>query len=219
MGIPSLHQNDKLYATDKDKAECLNAYFQSVFIKEDTCPDPHQGTSPYHGIGHLHIHRPGVEKQLRELNPSKASGPDELPPRLLQLIAHEIAPPLAFLFQQSFNTGTVPTQWKHARVTPIHKSGDKCNPANYRPISLTCVCSKIMEHIVLSHISKHLASHNILIDIQHGFRQKLSTTTQLISAIHDWSSTLQTRGQTDIIFLDFRKAFDRVPHQRLSLKL
>ena len=68
----------------------------------------------------------------------------------------EINRSLAFLFQQSFNSGIVPTEWKHALVTPIHKSGDKCNPFNYRPISLTCICCKVMEHIVLSHISKHI---------------------------------------------------------------
>ena len=76
-----------------------------------------------------------------------------------------------------------------------------------------------MEHIVLSHISKHIAVNKILIDEQHGLRQKLSTTTQLISATHDWAHTLQLRGQTDVIFLDFRKAFDRVPHHRLNTKL
>ena len=83
---------------------------------------------------------------------------------------------------------------------------------NYRPISLTCICSKVMEHIMLSHISKHLAANNIIIDEQHGFRQNLSTTTQLVTATDDWSSSLQSRGQTDTIFLDFQKAFDRIYH-------
>ena len=135
------------------------------------------------------------------------------------MIAHEFAPVLAFLFQQNINTGVVPAQWKQALVTPIHKSSDKYSPLNYRPISLTCICCKLMEHIVLSHISKHVQSNNILVDVQHGFRQKLSTTTQLISATHDWTSTLQGRSQSDVVFLDFQKAFDRVPHQRLSIKL
>ena len=76
-----------------------------------------------------------------------------------------------------------------------------------------------MEHVVLSHISKHVASNNILVDDQHRFRQNLSTTTQLISATHDWAHTLQRRGQTDVIFLDFQKAFDRVPHSHLQTKL
>ena len=219
IGFPTLRSEDKLYASDTEKADCFNSYFYSVFTKENTQHLPTQGPSPYKDIGHLHVHRPGVEKQLSQLNPSKASGPDELSPKLLKLIAHEIAPPLAFLFQQSFNSGIVPTEWKHALVTPIHKSGDKCNPFNYRPISLTCICCKVMEHIVLSHISKHISTNNIFMDEQHGFRQKLSTTTQLISTTNDWTHTLNMRGQSDVIFLDFQKAFDRVPHQRLNIKL
>ena len=219
VGIPSLRSDKGIHMTDKDKAECLNSFFHSVFTSQQVCHARVEGSSRYPDIGHLHFHRPGVAKQLSNLNPSKACGPDELPPKLLKLVADEIAPALGFLFQQSYNSGTVPREWKYALVTPIHKSGDKCDPGNYRPISLTCVCSKLMEHIVLSHISKHVAANDILVDNQHGFRQKLSTTTQLISATHDWAHTLQRRGQTDVIFLDFQKAFDRVPHQHLQTKL
>ena len=153
------------------------------------------------------------------LNPSKANGPDEIPPKLLKLIAHEVALALSFIFQQSYNSGVVPSQWKQALVTSIHKSGDKSDPSNYRPISLTCIWCKVIEHIILSHISKHIAANNIIADTQHGFRQWLSTTTQLISVTNDWSHSLQKRSQTDAIFLDFQKAFDRVPHERLCTKL
>ena len=76
-----------------------------------------------------------------------------------------------------------------------------------------------MEHIVLSHIAKHLSANKNLLDSQHGFRQRLSTVTQLITSTHDWAPTLQHRGQTDVILLDFSKAFDKVPHLRLSAKL
>ena len=76
-----------------------------------------------------------------------------------------------------------------------------------------------MEHIVLSHVNKHLASNKILTDAQHGFQLGLSATTQILSAVHDWSYILQNRSQVDTIFLDFQKAFDRVPHQRLRIKL
>ena len=173
-------------------------------------------------LGPFYIHIlnwTGVVKQLMQLNPSKANGPDEIPPKLLKLIAHEIAPALSFVFQQSYYSGAVPSQWKEALVTSIHKSGDKSDPSNYRPISLTCICCKVMENIILSHISKHIAANNILADTQHGFRQGLSTTTQLISVTNDWSQSLQKRSQTDAIFLDFQKAFDRVPHERLYTKL
>ena len=73
--------------------------------------------------------------------------------------------------------------------------------------------------IVLSHVSKHLSSNNIIIDNQHGFREKRSCETQLIDAVQDWSECLNRSGQTDVLLLDFSKAFDKVPHQRLAVKL
>ena len=161
----------------------------------------------------------GIAKQLTKLNLSKACGPDELPPRLLKLVAEERAPALAFLYQQSTNTGEVPEDGRKAIVTPIYKKCAKSDPANYRPISLTCLCCKILEHVVLSHMAKHLSQHKILLDSQHGFRERLSIVTQLITSVHNWATALEHRGQTDVILLDFSKAFDKVSHQHLSAKL
>ena len=76
-----------------------------------------------------------------------------------------------------------------------------------------------MEHIILSHIAKHLAANNILIDQQHGLRQRFSCETQLISAVNNWAKCINSRSQTDVILLDFSKTFDSVPHQSLLLKL
>ena len=101
-----------------------------------------------------------------------------------------------------------PKDWNSAIVTPIYKKGLKSDPSNYRPISLTCICCKIMEHTMLSHIAKHTAKNNIIINEQHGFRNKLSTITQLINTTTDWANTLNNKGQTDI-FIDFSKAFDK----------
>ena len=139
VGIPSLRSDKGIHMADKDKAGCLNSCFHSVFTNQQACHAGMEVSAHYPDIGHLHIHRPGVAKQLSHLNSSKACGPDELPPKLLKLVADEIVPAVAFLFQQSYNSGTVPTEWKYALVTPIHKSGDKCDPGNYRPISLTCI--------------------------------------------------------------------------------
>ena len=110
-------------------------------------------------------------------------------------------------------------QWKQDLVTGIFRKGSKSGPANYRPVSLTCLCCKIMEHTILSHIAKYLSANDILLDSQHGFCEKLSSVTQLISSCHDWTTTIQSRGQVDVVFLDFNKAFDKVPHHRLSVKL
>jgi len=86
-------------------------------------------------------------------------------------------------------------------------------------ISLTCICSKIPEHIIVSNISDHLDAHHVLCDEQHGFHHRRSCESQLISTIDDFASCLNDGGQCDVLFFDFSKAFDRVPHSRLHYKL
>ena len=161
----------------------------------------------------------GVEKLLKNLNTRKAAGPDGIPCRLLQSVAKELAPALTTLFTTSLEKSQVPTDWKHALVQPIYKKGDKSVAANYRPISLTSICCKLMEHIVRAEVTKHLESNNILNDAQHGFRKKRSCESQLILTTNDLAEELDKGGQTDTVLLDFSKAFDRVPHQRLIMKL
>ena len=100
----------------------------------------------------------------------------------------------------------------------VFKKGKKSGPANCRPISLTCVASKILEHIVHSFIMKHLNDHNILTDCQHGFRAKRSTEMQLILTLHDMAKAIQS-SSIHAAVLDFAKAFDKVPHRRPLRKL
>ena len=100
-----------------------------------------------------------------------------------------------------------PSDWSKALLTTVHKKDARSNPANYRPISLTCVGCTIMEHIMRNYISKHLSTNDIIIYHQHGFRQKFSCETQLISAISDWAKSINHRTQTDVILLDFNKAY------------
>ena len=157
---------------------------------QEHLPSPSKGQSPYLPIVDLQIAPEGVAKQLSVLNPHKACGPDELPARVLKEVAQSVSQWLGFIFQQSYVNNTVPSDWSQALVTAVFKSDIKSNPANYRPISLTCICCKIMEHIVLSHMAKHLSVNNILIDEQHGFRKRLSCETQLISTIHDWAKAI-----------------------------
>ena len=219
MGVPVLFSNDRYHVTDVDKAEALNKQFQSVFVHEASNDIPDLGPSQYPNIGTLTFTRNGVAKLLQGLKPNKASGPDDMPARVLKELAYSITDIVTFLFQQSYNCGRVPSDWLHARVTGLHKKGDKMCPANYRPVSLTCILCKCMEHIMFSHISAHLERNNILTPRQHGFRTGYSCTTQLVSAVHDWAETLDKKGQTDIALLDFSKAFDRVSHLRLASKL
>ncbi|MFC1375539.1 MAG: reverse transcriptase family protein [gamma proteobacterium symbiont of Ctena orbiculata] len=104
-------------------------------------------------------------------------------------------------------------------MTPIFKKGDRSSPANYRPISLTSVCSKVMEHILHSQVMKHLEANGILSDQQHGFRKRRSFESQLILTLKELTAGMDEGQQIDAILLDFSKAFNKVPHERLAANL
>ena len=163
----------------------------------------------------------GVTKILKELKTSKASGPDGISARFLNEVSDEIAPAMALLFNASLQQSAIPTEWKQAIINPIYKAGkmDRGKAENYRPISLTSVTCKLMEHIICTNINKHLENNGVLSNAQHGFRKKRNCETQLIAAINDFARALNDGMQIDTILLDFSKAFDKVDHRKLCLKL
>ena len=137
------------------------------------------------------INNKGVLKLLKDLNPHKAQGSDAIPSLFLKGCAEEIAPALTLVYQASIQQGTIPDDWKKTLITPIFKKGDKSNPANYRPISLTSICYKTMEHIIHSQVMQHLdtCTHKILCG-QHGFHKRPSCGSQLLVMIEDISANL-----------------------------
>ena len=163
----------------------------------------------------------GLLKLLKNLKPGKAAGPDKLKPLLLKELRDEIAPIIKVIFDKSLQTGTLPTEWLTANVMPVFEKGDKSLAANYRPISLTCILCKVLEHILVSNIVKHLDAQEIMYmyDMQHGFREKRSCETQLVMMIEDLARNASAGNQTDVILLDFSKAFDKVSHSKLLWKL
>ena len=124
---------------------------------------------------------------LRKLNPCKAIGPDMVPTSLLKDYAEQIGPILCKIYQQSLDTGIIPEDWLHANITAIYKKGNKTIPANYRPVSLTCISCKIIEHVIFSKIMDHSDKFRILKHYQHGFRKEHSCETQLLTTIEDIS--------------------------------
>ena len=156
----------------------------------------------------------GVTKLLEGLNGGKASGPDELPNLILKNAANEISPFLKIIFAQSLQTGKLPDDWVEANVAPVLKKGDRHSPANYRAISLTRVCAKLLEHIICKQIMSHFSENKILTPVQHGFRSKHSCESQLLITTDEFVQNFESKTQTDVIVLDFSKAFDVVPHQR-----
>nr|XP_054757211.1 cylicin-1-like [Lytechinus pictus] len=202
------------------KASLLNKQFSSVFNgNEDITSIPQKGPSPYKSMEPIDVSPAGVYKLLHDLNPHKASGPDMIPARLLKELALELTPIFVHFYQASLNQGTIPEDWKKGNIVPVFKKGDRSLPENYRPVSLTSIVCKTLEHIVCSSFMKHLDLHHTLSDAQHGFRKRRSCVTQLVKFVDDLASTIDRRGQTDAILLDFSKAFDKVPHQRLLYKV
>ena len=153
------------------------------------------------------------------MNPSKALGPDELHPRVLKELATELGPKFAHLFQQSIDSGEIQKEWSLADICPFFKKNDRSLACNYRPVSLTCVHCKLLEHIVCSNIMAYLDKYKLLSDRQHAFRKGHSCETQLTTVINDWTIILDSRGQADTFILDFDKAFDTPPHELLKSKL
>ena len=211
-GIAPLKENGRLHAKPKDKADILNRQYEYTWTKEDRSSIPTPEGQPFPAM-------PEILVTKLKLNPNKATGPDLLPARILKDMANEIARILTTIFQRSFDTGIVPRDWRTANVTAIFKKREKYKPANYQPVSLTSLCCKIQEHIVTSNVLNHLDEHHILTDCQHGFRARRSCETQLLTFAQELIAGLDKRHQHDMIILDFSKAFDRVPHERLMVKL
>ena len=218
-GISTLKHEGSIADTSQRKADMLNNQFTSVFTKEDLSNIPDKGQSPHIPMNKIQITLNGVINSINRLNEKIATGPDKIPIIILKRNCKIAAEIMKIIFQRSLDTGVVPSDWKTANVVPIFKKGDRSKPANYRPVSLTSVVSKMLEHIVVSNVMKHLDSNNILNENQHGFRQKRSCESQLLLTTDDIAKHLDGSEQVDMAILDFSKAFDKVSHQRLSSKL
>ena len=218
LGVSPIKQNGTLHSDNKTKAELLSNQFKSVFTPKSNNNLPSMNGAPYPTIAPLNITEPGVKKLLQNIKVNKASGPDNLPARILKELAPNISGCLTQIFRQSLSTGTLPKDWKVAQIAPIFKKGNRHLPENYRPVSLTSLCAKIMEHILCHHIRNHLDKYKILTKCQHGFRAYHSCESQLITSTQDLLMSIENKIQTDVLVLDLAKAFDKVPHDMVLHK-
>ena len=211
--LPSVLVKDSVKAvSDKEKAELFNEYFYSVFTDVTTSlPNLEEVTIPSSTISEVSLNLEDIFVELRSLQISKAVGPDNIGPRVLNSCADSLSAPLHYLFTLSLKKGVVPSDWK---CHNIFKSGDKSTVKNYRPISLLCNVSKVLEWLIYNKIldfySDSISCH------QFGFYKSISTLQQLLLYFDDLCSD---REQIDSIYLDFSKAFDSVSHTKLLLKL
>ncbi|KAM7181807.1 uncharacterized protein RBU57_000458 [Macrochelys suwanniensis] len=208
---------------DKVIAEKLNEFFASVFTAEDVGEIP-QPELTFVGnkseeLSQIEVSVEEILELIDKLNCNKSPGPDGIHPRVLKELKCEIAELLTRVCNLSFKSASVPNDWKIANVTPIFKKGSRGDPGNYRPVSLTSVPGKLVETIVKNKIVRHIEEHKLLGKSQHGFCKGKSCLTNLLEFFERVNKHVDKGDPVDIVYLDFQKAFDKVPHQRLLRKL
>ena len=140
------------------------------------------------------------------MDPSKAQGPDKIPARVLKELSNELALPISALFNSSIETGELPEDWTSAEVIAIYKKkGKRSDPANYRPVSLTCILCKVLEDLIRDFILEHMDSQNLYSTSQHGFRKQKSCMTQLLEVMDNFTDMIEKGhdidAQPDTLFI------------------
>ncbi|BHF79307.1 hypothetical protein SprV_0602242700 [Sparganum proliferum] len=190
------------------KAEHLGRYFASVFTRETefrsrSANNAVETAGPV--LDSILFSTAVVERELQNLKEARSSGPENIPANFLKELAKELSKPLANTFRSSFESGKLPSEWKTANIFPICKGGARTSANNYRPVSLNCICCKIMEAIVKKATIKFLEQNHIPSDRQHGFRQNRSCLSSLLLSTEQWTRALDEDGRVDVIYTDFKQ--------------
>lgn len=222
--VPPVHPlarpDGSLTVDPSEQAKLFNLFFSSVFtVDNGLLPSFQSRCSANNALSEVYFSAQLVYREISRLKNSNSSGPDGISNNFLKSISCSVSAPLAFIFEQSLRLHSVPSVWRLASVIPIHKKGPTCNPNNYRPISLTCLSCRLMERIINTQIINHLRSHNLISKQQYGFLKRRSTCTNLLDCLNDWTLSFTNRYSSDVVYIDFSKAFDSVSHSKLLMKL
>ena len=166
------------------------------------------------GLNDITVTREAVLDRLEGLIVDKSPGPDGMHPRVLKEMAEVIVDALVVIFQTALDSGKVLEDWKMANVTPLFKKGARQKAGNYRPVSLTSVVGKMLESVIKEEITRHLEGNGLIEQTQHGFIKGKSCLTNLLEFYEDVSRAVDRGEPVDVVFLDFQKEFDKVPHKR-----
>ncbi|MCP3661233.1 MAG: reverse transcriptase family protein, partial [Gammaproteobacteria bacterium] len=158
---------------------------------------------------------PFVTKFFRQLPMGKSAGPDGLTPKLLKAAVDGFADYVTTLINRSLSSGVFPDLWKPSCAVPLYKKGERCEPGNYRPISLTQIISKCAESVVEAAIQNFDAEGAVTCPEQHAFRRGHSTETALISITDSCRAYMEKGEHVILCAVDFCKAFGSLDHQLL----
>lgn len=204
----------------EEAANLFAGFFKDVYeTNEVSVSDQYIESIPSYNLS---LERPALSEvdirtALSSVDPSKGPGADKLPPVFVKSCATSLAVPMRIIFNRSLTSGRFPTAWKSAAIIPIHKSGDVHNVENYRAISLLPCLAKVFERLIYDIM--YPVALPIISEFQHGFVKNRSTVTNLMDYSNFLFPCMDKRVQVDSIYVDFSKAFDKVPHNLAIAKL
>ena len=219
---PLENNSENIISDGFQMAEVLNEYFSSVFTTEDitSLPVPltkFEANKSKH-LGQLFVTPEMIAKKIKKMKDNKSPRVDGIPSKLLKEIVEQISTPLAKLFNLSLEEGIVPSEWKEANISLLFKKGSRKKPENDRPVSLTSVVCKLLKTL-RDHMVEFLVKHKLINTSQHGFLKAKSCLTNILCFLEEITKWVEDGSPVDVVYLDFQKAFDKVRHQRLLLKL
>ena len=203
----------------KKMADALQRQFGSVFSNPDSTDKVDPSFLSNACINDIYFCVEDIIAAIDIVKANSASGGDGVAITMLKECKHTLAYPIYLLWKESFDTGHIPHDFLEQIVTPIYKGGSKFKPVNYRPISLTSHLIKIFERVLQKKLIAYLEENQLISDNQHGFRKGRSCLSELLAHYDELYTNLCGSYDSDTIYLDFSKAFDKVDHALLIKKL
>ena len=207
--------------TAQDTADTFAEFFESVFTREPDGPLPPMPDDSYSQVSKnvIEFTPNNVKEAIASLKKDSSPGADGVPAVFLQSCVDVLCGPLSLAMKKSVQENNIPDMWKVAHVVPIFKKGNKSQVVNYRPISLNSNVGKCMEKVIVRQLTRFFVDTGVMPQVQHGFLPRRSVETNLLECVNNWMAENDRGHPIDILYLDFEKAFDKVPHRRLLLKL
>ena len=171
-------------------------------------------------LEYISINRMKIRKAIFNIKNGAAPGPDGIGPEILKTFCDQLLEPLENIYKDSIDTSIFPSIWKPGHVVPVKKPGkSKSYAESFRPVSLTSMLGKVLESIIVNEMKKFLEDNHLLTDSQHGFRSNRSCISQLLEHCEMILNTLENDKNIDVVYLDYKKAFDKADHSIILRRL